>query len=114
MMEDARSRMRDRLSQRGAKPLPESLVPSRMRRAENRTQEPRCPHLAEVFHALPRRRTPRWLAVMFQHVVRTPRVWQAGGGCTRNPQPSLSDTMHANATLTPLMRAKLVRHHLAS
>src|SRR6266850_562816 len=51
---------------------------------------------------------------MFQHVVRTPRVWQVGGGFTRNRRLSHSDTMHANATLTPLMRAKLVRHHLAS
>src|SRR5690242_17883106 len=51
---------------------------------------------------------------MFQHVVRTPRVWQVGGGLTRNPRSSLWVTMHANATLTPLMRAKLVHHHLAS
>ncbi|MBI3878178.1 MAG: DUF4339 domain-containing protein, partial [Verrucomicrobia bacterium] len=46
------------------------------------------------------------LGVMFQQVVRTARVWQAGGGCTLNRPPSRPDTMHANATLTPLMRAK--------
>jgi transposase InsO family protein len=51
---------------------------------------------------------------MFQQVVRTMMVWQAGGGSTLNRPPYLTDNMHANATLTPLMRAKLVRHHLAS
>ena len=50
---------------------------------------------------------------MFQQVVRTERLRQGGGGYTLNRQPSRSDTMHANATLTPLMRAKLVHHHLA-
>ena len=50
---------------------------------------------------------------MFQDVVRTERVWQAGGGSTLNPQPFPTDNMHANATLTPLTRAKLVAHHLA-
>jgi len=51
---------------------------------------------------------------MFQHVVRTPRVWQVGGGLARNHQSSLWVTMHANATLTPLMGAKLVQHHLTT
>ena len=30
---------------------------------------------------------------MFQHVVRTAKVWQVGGGCTLNPQPSHSDIL---------------------
>ena len=51
---------------------------------------------------------------MFQHVVRTPGVWQAGGGSTLNRPLYPTDNMHANATLTPLMRAKLVHHHHAS
>ena len=51
---------------------------------------------------------------MFQHVVRTTTVWQAGGGLTPNRRSYLTDNMHANATLTPLMRAKLVRQHTAS
>jgi transposase InsO family protein len=51
---------------------------------------------------------------MFQHVVRTPKAWQVGGGLTLNHLSSLWVTMHANATLTPLMRAKLVQHHLIS
>ena len=51
---------------------------------------------------------------MFQHVVRTGWLKQGRGGYTLNRQPSHSDTMHANATLTPLMRVKLVRHHLAT
>jgi len=51
---------------------------------------------------------------MFQHVVRTGRLRQVGGGWTLNRQSSHSDTMHANATLTPLTRAKMVHHHLAS
>ena len=46
---------------------------------------------------------------MFQEVVRTGRVWQAGGGSVHNRRSFLSDTMHANATLTPLVRAKMVR-----
>ena len=51
---------------------------------------------------------------MFQHVVRTLRVWQAGGGLTHNRPSYPRDNMHANATLTPLMRAKLVQHHRVS
>src|SRR5882672_651184 len=51
---------------------------------------------------------------MFQHVVRTLRVRQAGGGSTHYHPSSRTDNMHANATLTPLMRAKLVHHHLAT
>jgi len=51
---------------------------------------------------------------MFQHVVRTTTVWQAGGGSTLHRWSYLTDNMHANATLTPLMRAKLVRQHTAS
>ena len=51
---------------------------------------------------------------MFQHVVRTLRVRQAGGGLTRNHLSSLMDNMHANAKLTPKMRAQLVQRHLAS
>ena len=50
---------------------------------------------------------------MFQHVVRTLRVWQAGGGLTHNRRSYPKDNMHANATLTPLMRAKLVQRHRA-
>jgi hypothetical protein len=52
---------------------------------------------------------------MFQHVVRTGWLCQGRGGYTRNRRLSRSDTMHANATLTPLMRAKLIQfpraHH---
>jgi Homeodomain-like domain len=48
---------------------------------------------------------------MFQHVVRTTTLWQAGGGSTLNLPPLPTDNMHANATLTPLMRAKMVHHH---
>jgi len=59
-------------------------------------------------------RVTAYLGVMFQHVVRTPRLWQAGGGATPNPLSYLRDNMHANATLTPLTRAKLVHHHLAT
>ena len=51
---------------------------------------------------------------MFQQVVRTLRVNRAGGGLTRHRPLSLMDNMHANAKLTPLMRANLVHHHLAS
>ena len=50
---------------------------------------------------------------MFQQVVRTGWLRQVGGGSIRNRHSSHSDTMHANAKLTPLMRAKLVHHHLA-
>jgi transposase InsO family protein len=50
---------------------------------------------------------------MFQHVVRTATVWQVGGGSTLNRPPYPTDNMHANATLTPLMRAKMVLHHAA-
>src|SRR3954471_2201481 len=50
---------------------------------------------------------------MFQQVVRTMTVWQAGGGSTLNRWSYLTDNMHANATLTPLMRAKMVRQHAA-
>src|SRR5882672_9050303 len=48
---------------------------------------------------------------MFQHVVRTLRVRQAGGGSTRHHPSSLMDNMHANAKLTPKMRAKMVHFH---
>jgi len=41
---------------------------------------------------------------MFQEVVRTARVWQAGGGCTLNSSPSRTDNMHANATLALMRR----------
>ena len=51
---------------------------------------------------------------MFQHVVRTLRFWQAGGGSILNRLSYLTDNMHANATLTPLMRAKMVFQHAAS
>jgi len=51
---------------------------------------------------------------MFQEVVRTEEVWQAGGGCTLNPQPFRTDNMHANAILTPLMRAKMIAQLLSS
>src|SRR5262245_50847352 len=51
---------------------------------------------------------------MFQHVVRTQTVWQAGGGFTLNHRSYLTVNMHANATLTPLMRAKMITHLLAS
>jgi transposase InsO family protein len=51
---------------------------------------------------------------MFQQVVRTTTVWQARGGSTLNRLSYLTDNMHANATLTPLMRAKMVRQHAAS
>ena len=50
---------------------------------------------------------------MFQQVVRTGWLRRVGGGYTRNRQLVHSDTMHANATLTPLMRAKLIQHHLS-
>jgi len=50
---------------------------------------------------------------MFQQVVRTTTVWQALGGSILNRLSFLTDIMHANATLTPLMRAKLVQHYLA-
>jgi transposase InsO family protein len=50
---------------------------------------------------------------MFQHVVRTAMVWQVGGGSTLNRPLFHTDNMHANATLTPLMRAKLIQHHLS-
>ena len=48
---------------------------------------------------------------MFQQVVRTGPVRQAGGGSTQPPTKSRTDNMHANATLTPLRRAKLVAYH---
>ena len=41
---------------------------------------------------------------MFHEVVRTARVWQAGGGCTLNFSPSRTDNMHANATLALMRR----------
>jgi transposase InsO family protein len=47
---------------------------------------------------------------MFQEVVRTEEVWQVGGGCTLNRSTFRTDNMHANATLTPLMRAKMISH----
>jgi hypothetical protein len=47
---------------------------------------------------------------MFQHVVRTAEVWQAGGGSTLNRPPYPTANMHANATLTPLTRAKMIAH----
>ena len=50
---------------------------------------------------------------MFQEVVCTERVGQAGGGWMLHRLPSRSNTMHANATLTPLTRAKMVAYHLA-
>jgi transposase InsO family protein len=51
---------------------------------------------------------------MFQQVVRMGWLRQVGGGYTLNRQQSRSDTMHANATLTPLTRAKMVRFHNAN
>src|SRR5262249_6018508 len=54
-----------------------------------------------------------WLGVMFQHVVRTLRLRQVGGGSTLNRLSYLTDNMHANATLTPLMRAKMIQLHLS-
>ena len=50
---------------------------------------------------------------MFQQVVRTVRLRQAGGGSTLNRPPYLTTNMHANATLTPLTRAKMIFHHQA-
>ena len=58
-------------------------------------------------------RCSAWLGVMFQQIVRIMRVWQAGGGSTLNRWSYLTDNMHANATLTPLMRAKMVLQHAA-
>ena len=51
---------------------------------------------------------------MFQEVVRTARVWQGGGGCTLNLPTYRTDNMHANATLTPLTRAKMIAQLTAS
>src|SRR5437868_273262 len=50
---------------------------------------------------------------MFQEVVRTDSAKQVGGGCTLNLPPRRTDNMHANATLTPRTRAKMVQLHLS-
>ena len=51
---------------------------------------------------------------MFQEVVPTGKVWQAGGGCTLNPAPHRTDNMHAHAILTPLTRAQMALRHSQS
>jgi len=48
---------------------------------------------------------------MFQDVVRTVRVRQAGGGSILNPTLSHTVNMHANAKLTPLTRAQMALMH---
>ena len=52
--------------------------------------------------------TINWLGVMFQHVVRTEGVWSGlVVDDASHPTPSRTDNMHANARLTPLMRAQM-------
>src|SRR5204862_7990317 len=52
-----------------------------------------------------------WLGVMFQQVVRMGWLRPGRGGYTLSRRSSLSDAMHANAKLTPRMRAHLVQFH---
>jgi transposase InsO family protein/transposase len=53
-----------------------------------------------------------WLGVVFQEVVRKEGIGQGGGGWMLYLLPSRSNTMHANAALTPLRRAQMVAHSL--
>ena len=50
---------------------------------------------------------------MFQEVVRTGPGAQAGGGSILNLTPRRTDNMHANARLTPLMRAEMITQFIS-